>query len=91
MDVLADRTRLCLLLFLAGGESNVKPLCERLGCGQPTCSHHLGILRRARFVTALRRGKEVYYRLGPKASSPAPSVLEIADVTQIRITVPRAR
>src|SRR5438067_267753 len=43
--LLADKTRLNILLLLADGERNVTNLCETLRLPQPTVSHHLGLLR----------------------------------------------
>ena len=43
--LLADKTRLNILLLLSSGERNVTSLCETLGLPQPTVSHHLGLLR----------------------------------------------
>jgi DNA-binding transcriptional ArsR family regulator len=87
VGVVADRTRLGLLLALARGEANVTALRSRLGCSQPQVSHHLGILRRGGFVTARRRGREVYYRLGAAARRRSPSEVEVADERGwIRIT-----
>jgi DNA-binding transcriptional ArsR family regulator len=60
---LADRTRLRILTMLAEGEKNVAEICGRLGRGQPSVSHHLGVLRRSGTVTAKRRGKSVFYML----------------------------
>ena len=74
--VLADRTRLRLLLLLAGGESNVTDLCGRLGLPQPSVSHHLGILRASGLVATRRDGKQVYYRLA--VAPPAADTIRVA-------------
>jgi len=63
LQVLADGTRLRLLLALSAGERHVTDLLEQLKLPQPTVSHHLGILRMAGVVQARRDGKRVYYRL----------------------------
>jgi ArsR family transcriptional regulator len=63
LQVLADGTRLRLLLALSGGERNVTDLIARLHLPQPTVSHHLGILRMNGVVQARRDGKRVFYRL----------------------------
>ena len=66
---LCDGTRLRLLLMLATrGEQNVAQLCQALGMPQPTVSHHLGILRRARLVRTRRQGREIHYRLDDSAT-----------------------
>jgi DNA-binding transcriptional ArsR family regulator len=71
--VLADITRMQLLVILGEGEVNVTTLVERTGYDQPSVSHHLGILRRCRLVLARRAGKQVFYRL-PDAP-PAPGTI----------------
>ena len=73
MRVLADGTRLRLLLALSSGERNVSDLLGELRLPQPTVSHHLGILRMANVVEARRDGKRVFYKL--THPSPAPGVL----------------
>jgi DNA-binding transcriptional ArsR family regulator len=69
IHLLSDATRLRLLLLLSGGESNVSELCDRLGCSQPTTSHHLGLLRMGCVVEIRRQGKHVYYRLAAPVSA----------------------
>lgn len=59
--LLADKTRLAILLRLCDGERNVTTLCEELGLAQPTISHHLGLLRMQNVVNNRRDGKQVYY------------------------------
>lgn len=61
--ILSDRTRLNILLRLAGGERNVTNLCEELNLPQPTVSHHLGLLRMNNLVGCRRNGKQVFYML----------------------------
>jgi DNA-binding transcriptional ArsR family regulator len=63
MHVLADVTRLKILLVLAEGESDVTGICRRLARPQPTVSHHLAILRGSRVVLARRDGRQIFYRL----------------------------
>jgi len=70
MYLLADATRLRLLSLLAGGERSVGDLCASLDCAQPSCSHHLGILRAANAVTARRDGKQVFYSLVAPPAAP---------------------
>ncbi len=62
---LADPTRIRILNLLARHEG---PLCvceivDHFSLGQPTISHHLRILRDARFVQAERRGTWAYYAI----------------------------
>lgn len=62
--VLGDPTRLRILKLLDGGrEVSVGELVASLGQPQPRVSTHLACLRHCGFVTAERRGKEVFYRL----------------------------
>ena len=61
--LLADRTRLRILLLLSEGEMNVSQVVKRLGCGQPMASHHLNILRTNDMVRSRREGKRIHYRL----------------------------
>jgi DNA-binding transcriptional ArsR family regulator len=64
--LLSDKTRLNILLILAGGERNVTSLCEALHLPQPTVSHHLGLLRMHNVITNRRDGKQVYYSLNSR-------------------------
>lgn len=71
---LADPTRIRILNLLAG---NREPVCvchivEHFPVGQPTISHHLKILRDARFVFAERRGTFMYYRVNRKCLAEFP-------------------
>jgi DNA-binding transcriptional ArsR family regulator len=61
--VLGDPTRLRILQLLEHGESSVGHLARALEQPQPRVSTHLACLRHCGFVTAERRGKEVYYCL----------------------------
>ncbi len=70
--LLSDKTRLQIVMLLAGGERNVTSLCEELNLPQPTVSHHLGLLRMNRVIINKRNGKQVIYALdssGGKASN----------------------
>ena len=71
MRVLADGTRLAILLMLAEAEANVTSIRERLGCPQPTASHHLALLKMAGMVESRREGKRIFYRLASKPPEPA--------------------
>ena len=59
-----DPTRLRILALVADGERSVGELVEELGQPQPKVSNHLACLRCCGFVTAERRGKRVFYRVG---------------------------
>ncbi len=65
MRALADPTRIRILNMLARREDAVC-VCEfvdEFPLGQSTISHHLKILRDARFVFAERRGTFMYYQI----------------------------
>ena len=78
--LLADRTRLNLLLLLADGERNVSSLCEILRLPQPTVSHHLSLLRLCNAIINRRDGKQVFYSLDGRVN--------ISDGGTIEITSP---
>lgn len=63
LKVLADKTRLGILLALFEKPDNVSSLTERFAIEQSLLSHHLRVLRDAALVTTERRGKCVYYAL----------------------------
>ena len=61
LRLLADPTRLRLLLLLEEEELSVAELQEILGMGQSRISSHLAQLKRAGVVDDRRAGKNVYY------------------------------
>src|SRR5213594_3387256 len=63
LRLLADPTRLRLLLLLEEEELSVAELQEILGMGQSRISSHLAQLKRAGAVIDRRAGKNVYYGL----------------------------
>lgn len=67
LRLLADETRLRLLVLLQGEELTVAELQEILGMGQSRISSHLAQLKRAGLVDDRRSGKNVYY--GPAQTS----------------------
>jgi DNA-binding transcriptional ArsR family regulator len=74
--LLADKTRLSILLRLADGERNVTSLCDELGLPQPTVSHHLGLLRMNNVVGNRRHGKQVFYALAGSNDGAAGNLME---------------
>jgi DNA-binding transcriptional ArsR family regulator len=87
LRLLSDKTRLNILLLLAGGERNVGSLCQELALPQPTVSHHLGLLRMQNLLTSRRNGKQVYYGLNDQVNVlPGGSGLEI-DVDQFTLKI----
>jgi ArsR family transcriptional regulator len=97
LRLLADETRLRLLLLLQKEELSVVELQEILGMGQSRISSHLAQLRRAGLVHDRRAGKNIYYALTPDAahtelaSIVAASAKEIpeaaADQTALKISL----
>jgi ArsR family transcriptional regulator len=65
LKAVADDTRQRILFLLRDREMSVSELCEHLTIHQPTISHHLAVLRRARLVTSRREGRWIYYRVNP--------------------------
>src|SRR2546430_3830926 len=61
LRLLADPTRLRLLLLLEQEELSVAELQQILGMGQSRISSHLAQLKRVGVVTDRRGGKNVYY------------------------------
>jgi DNA-binding transcriptional ArsR family regulator len=72
LRVLADPTRLRIVGLLAQRELCVCDLEELLGISQSMTSHHLGVLRRARFVLQRRDDRDnrwAYYRVNPQLAA----------------------
>ncbi len=66
LRLLADPTRLRLLLLLEQEELSVAELQEILGMGQSRISAHLAQLRQERLVRDRRAGKNIYYGASDK-------------------------
>src|SRR5437016_9812914 len=71
LKLLADPTRLRLLLLLEEDELSVAELQKILGMGQSRISSHLAQLKRAGVVEDRRAGKNVYYGLTSKGGPDA--------------------
>jgi DNA-binding transcriptional ArsR family regulator len=67
--MLADATRVRLILALRDGERAVNDLAEEVGKPPAAVSQHLAKLRLARVVTARQEGTRVYYRLANEHAS----------------------
>ena len=66
LKVLADPVRLRLVSLIRAapqGRAVTRDLIERLEVGQPTVSHHLGVLSHAGFVRREHRGCEAWYAI----------------------------
>ena len=75
LRLLADDTRLRILLLLQQEELSVAELQEILGLGQSRISSHLAQLRAAQLVSDRRAGKHIYYTINEKGFA-----LEVATV-----------
>jgi DNA-binding transcriptional ArsR family regulator len=62
-QMLADPTRIRLVLALGAEELCVSDLARLLGVTAPTVSHQLRLLRHLGLVRPRREGKLIYYRL----------------------------
>jgi len=60
---LSDPTRVRIIELLLGGEKCVGELAEVLGSSQSRVSTHLSCLKDCGYVTSIRRGRNVYYRV----------------------------
>ena len=81
LRLLADPTRLRLLLLLEQEELSVAELQDVLGMGQSRISSHLAQLKRAGVVADRRAGKNVYYGLTTKGGPDARRA-KIAELTR---------
>ena len=61
--LLADPTRIRLLLLLFDRELCVGELADRLGMTQSAVSHQLRLLKVKKLVRSRREGKQIYYAL----------------------------
>ncbi|WP_370443716.1 ArsR/SmtB family transcription factor [Cryobacterium sp. M23] len=61
--MLADATRIRVILALRDSELSVNQLAKIVNKSQAAVSQHLAKLRLARFVTTRREGTRVFYRL----------------------------
>jgi len=81
LKLLADPTRLRLLLLLEQEELSVAELQEILGMGQSRISSHLAQLKRAGVVSDRRAGKNVYY--GASANGQDSRRGQVVELTRI--------
>lgn len=84
--LLADKTRLSIIVLLAKGEKNVTSLCKELSLPQPTVSHHLGLLRTNNVIGNRRHGKEVYYDLNSGMDGWSKTLIQV-NVEKFRVQV----
>lgn len=81
LKLLADPTRLRLLLLLEQEELSVAELQAILGMGQSRISSHLAQLKRAGVVSDRRAGKNVYY--GASANGQDSRRAQVVELTRI--------
>jgi DNA-binding transcriptional ArsR family regulator len=63
-QVLSDKTRQdIIMIFSAKKEIGVTEIAANFALSRPTISHHLNLMRRAKFLNSHKKGKEVYYSL----------------------------
>ncbi|MFY1596011.1 ArsR/SmtB family transcription factor [Micromonospora sp. WMMD737] len=62
LRMLADPTRLRLMVLLSDGEYDVTALVAAVGTARPAVSQHLGKLRLAGLVSVRRDGRRAVYR-----------------------------
>lgn len=62
----ADETRLLLLSLLRDGPVCVHDLVSAIELSQSAVSHQLRVLRDARLVTSVKRGRHVFYALADR-------------------------
>jgi len=88
LRLLADDTRLRLLLLLRQEELSVAELCEILGMGQSRISSHLAQLRTAQLAVDRRSGKNIYYAVPPEGI--APEVGAVLDAASLELPEAKA-
>ena|SRR5947209_19236029 len=91
LQLLADKTRLHILMELAKGERNVSSLCEQLRLPQPTVSHHLGLLRSKNLISNRRHGRQIYYDLHVEVAKADGAVTFVAAEHSVQINTPALR
>ena len=76
LRLLADPTRLRLLLLLQEEELTVAELQEALAMGQSRISAHLAQLKQARLVRDRRAGKNIYYALAVEKDNALQNIVQ---------------
>jgi DNA-binding transcriptional ArsR family regulator len=64
--LLANESRLSILLALRDGEDNVAGICGRTGLSQTLVSHQLATLHRSNIVRGRKDGRRTFYSLADK-------------------------
>lgn len=63
LRALADPTRREILQLLRAGDRSAGEIAERFPMTAASVSHHLGVLREAGLVSAVREGRSIIYSL----------------------------
>jgi DNA-binding transcriptional ArsR family regulator len=66
LGALAAPERLGIVRLLADGPHNVTQIIEALNIPPLNVSHHLTVLKTARLIKGTKKGRFVWYELGPK-------------------------
>lgn len=74
-SLLADPTRLRIVLALRGGEQSVGAIAEQVGKSQAAVSQHLAKMRMSRLVATRQDGARIFYRL---ANDHAVELIQVA-------------
>src|SRR5206468_12789270 len=69
LRMVADGTRVAVLLSLADGEKNVTTMTKELDSTQPAVSHHLCLMKMSGTIEARRQGKSNFYGVTPLGRS----------------------
>ncbi|MEQ1947093.1 MAG: metalloregulator ArsR/SmtB family transcription factor [Bryobacteraceae bacterium] len=80
LRLLADPSRVRILLLLAAEELSVAELQDILAMGQSRISTHLAQMKQAGLLEDRRDGKSIYYRLRPKRGADAESFSNLLGV-----------
>ncbi len=65
--ILADETRLKIILMLSRRDMCVCEIMDELGMSQPAVSHHLRLLRKSGILNDDKDGRWVFYSINQKA------------------------
>ena len=82
LRLLADPSRLRILLLLEKEELSVAELQDVLGMGQSRISTHLAHMKQGGLLEDRREGKSIYYRLRPRRGAEAESFEKLRTVLQ---------
>ena len=87
LRLLADPSRLRILLLLAKEELSVAELQDILGMGQSSISTHLAQMKQAGLLEDRREGKSIYYHLRVRRGAQAESFTRLRAVLEDAHTI----